>query len=52
MSDKIQSPVSDLTGAPLPTERTLKYRRNLAVQSWKFALFNARILRMVLRGRH
>ena len=53
MSDiNLDVPVADLSKAPLPTDRTLKHRRNLAVQSWKFATFNARIMRMVLKGKH
>lgn len=45
-------PVADLSTAPLPTEQTLRRRRNLAFQAVRFAVFNARILRMVLRGDH
>jgi hypothetical protein len=43
-------PVADLSGAPLPTARTLRRRRNLAYQATRFVAFNSRIMRMVLRG--
>lgn len=43
-------PVADLTRAPLPTTQTLRRRRNLAFQATRFVAFNARIMRMVIRG--
>ena len=45
-------PVADLSGAPLPTESTLRKRRSLPLQTIRFAVFNARIMRMVLKGHH
>lgn len=45
-------PLANLTGAPFPTARTLSLRRNLAVQAARFALINARMMRMVLKGHH
>ncbi|WP_164519549.1 hypothetical protein [Nocardioides ferulae] len=45
-------PVADLTGAPLPTEGTLRRRRSVPFQLTRFAVFNARIMRMVLKGSH
>jgi len=38
--------------APLPTPRTLRARSNLAYQALRFAAFNIRMLRMVLKGHH
>ena len=52
MSDNPDVPVTDLSRAPLPTDKTLRYRRNIPAQTWKFAVFNARIMRMVLKGKH
>ncbi len=52
MPDNADLPVADLSKAPLPTENTQRYRRNPVVQTWKFAVFNARIMRMVLKGKH
>lgn len=45
-------PVVDLTTAPLPTAGTLRRRRNVPYQLTRFVVFNARIMRMVLRGSH
>ena len=43
-------PVADLSRAPLPSASTLRRRRSLPVQALRFAAFNGRILRMVVRG--
>jgi len=45
-------PVADLSLAPLPSRGTLRRRRSLPRQALRFAAFNARIMRMVLRGHH
>ncbi len=45
-------PTADLSRAPLPTEATLRRRRNLAFQLSRFAVFNARIMRMVSKSGH
>lgn len=39
-----------LDHAPLPTGRTLRRRRNLAVQVVRFALINLRMARMIRRS--
>ncbi len=43
-------PVVDLSGAPLPTKQTLNGRQNLLTQFGKFIAFDARIMRMVVKG--
>ncbi len=43
-------PVLDLSTAPLPTPGTVHRRRSIPVQLGRFAVFNARILRMVRKG--
>lgn len=48
----VSDPVADLTLAPLPTAETLRRRRSLPVQAVRFAVLNARIMRMVLKGHH
>ncbi|HYF71767.1 MAG TPA: hypothetical protein VD864_03045 [Nocardioides sp.] len=40
-------PVADLSGAPLPTARTLRRRRSLPTQLVRFVVFNLRIVRMI-----
>ncbi len=43
-------PFLDVTQAPLPTEKTLKMRRNIPYQLTRFVAFDLRIMRMVLKG--
>jgi len=45
-------PVLDVSRAPLPTEKTLRMRRNVPFQFLRFVAFDARIMRMVLKGHH
>ncbi len=52
MSDIESQPFADLSGAPMPTEKTLKRRASLPFQSFRFAVFNYRILRMITKGHH
>ena len=43
-------PIADLSGAPLPTEKTLRARRNVALQFARFVAFDLLIMRMVIKG--
>jgi hypothetical protein len=43
-------PVADLSRAPLPSESTLRWRRSVVMQTFRFLSFNGRIMRMVIRG--
>ena len=52
MSHDTFSPTPVLRHAPLPTEKTLRMRQNLPYQAYRFAAFNLRIVRMVLKGHH
>ncbi len=52
MSHETSSPAHDLRSAPLPTAKTLRMRKNLPYQTYRFAVFNVRIMRMVLKGHH
>jgi hypothetical protein len=49
--DTVQ-PYADLSKAPLPTADTLRSRRSLPYQATRFLAFNARIMRLVLKGDH
>ena len=46
------TPVADVSGAPLPTDKTLRMRRNLPYQATRFAVYNLRIMRMVRKAHH
>ncbi len=52
MSHETSSPTHDVSGAPLPTAKTLRMRQNLPYQALRFAVFNVRIVRMVVKGHH
>ncbi len=45
-------PVLDCSKAPLPTAATLARRSSVTRQLPRFAVFNARIMRMVFKGHH
>lgn len=45
-------PVLDVSRAPLPTPKTLRRRQNVPLQFLRFVAFDARIMRMVLKGHH
>lgn len=46
------SKVTTFTAAPLPTDSELRTRRNLAVQAWRFAVLNLKMIGMVSKGHH
>ncbi len=52
MSDINNQPYADLAGAPMPTAKTVRRRKSLPFQSFRFAVFNYRILRMITKGHH
>jgi hypothetical protein len=41
---------ASIARAPLPTEETIRSRTNLAVQAWRFAAINVRMVKMILKG--
>lgn len=43
-------PRADLSRSPLPTAKTLRYRKGLFVQFFRFVAFDLRIMRMVIKG--
>ena len=38
--------------APLPTAKTLKARKNLPIQLWRFIAINIRMVKMIFKGNH
>lgn len=38
--------------APLPTEKTLRARKNLLIQLWRFIAINFRMVKMIFKGNH
>ena len=41
-----------IASAPLPTEKTLRRRRNLAYQAMRFLAINVKMIRIIARGHH
>lgn len=41
-----------ISGAPLPTEKTLRARQNLLIQFWRFIAINFRMVKMIFKGNH
>lgn len=46
----VGGPIADLSGAPLPTKKTLRARQNVFIQFGRFVAFDLRIMRMVIKG--
>jgi len=38
--------------APLPTAKTLKARKNVLIQLWRFVAINFRMVKMIFKGEH
>ena len=43
---------ADLSGAPRPIEKTLKMRKNIFFQFWRFVNLNVRMVAMIFKGDH
>lgn len=43
---------ADLSGAPRPIEKTLKMRKNIFLQLWRFVSLNLRMVAMIFKGDH
>jgi hypothetical protein len=43
---------ADLSGAPLPTQKTLRQRKNIPLQLWRFIALNIRMVKMIMKGTH
>jgi len=41
-----------ISKAPLPTEKTLRARKNLLIQFWRFVAINIRMVKMIFKGNH
>ncbi len=41
-----------ISHAPLPTEKTLRARRNIFIQLWRFIAINFKMIKMIRKGHH
>jgi hypothetical protein len=46
----MDNPNDSISHAPLPTNRTLRFRKNLLIQLWRFIAINFKMLRMIRKG--
>jgi len=44
--------IHDIAAAPLPTASTLRRRKNLLFQTWRFVALNIRFMTMITKGNH
>jgi len=43
---------ASIASSPLPTDQTLRRRKSLVFQLWRFAALNLRMLTMITKGSH
>jgi hypothetical protein len=48
----MENPNDSIAHAPLPTEKTLRFRKNLLIQIWRFVAINIKMLNMIRKGHH
>ena len=48
----MENPGEAIARAPLPTEKTLKQRKNVFIQLQRFAVINLKMIRMMRKGHH
>ena len=46
----MENPNDSIAHAPLPTEKTLRFRKNLIIQFWRFIIINLKMLAMIRKG--
>jgi hypothetical protein len=48
----MENPNEAIAHAPLPTEKTLRFRKNLLIQFWRFVVINFKMIKMIRKGNH
>lgn len=48
----MENPNESIARAPLPTEKTLKQRKNLVLQLFRFIAINLKMIKMIRKGHH
>jgi hypothetical protein len=48
----MDNPHDGISHAPLPTSKTLKFRKNIPTQIWRFIVINIKMLNMIRKGHH
>ncbi len=47
-----ENPNESIARAPLPTEKTLRQRKNLVIQFIRFCVINMKMIKMIRKGHH
>jgi hypothetical protein len=48
----MENPNDAIAKAPLPTEKTLRFRKNVVIQFLRFAAINLKMVNMIRKGHH
>lgn len=48
----VENPNEAIARAPLPTEKTLKQRKNVVIQFFRFCAINFKMIKMIRKGHH
>ena len=48
----MENPNESIARAPLPTSETLKQRKSLPIQFFRFCVINLKMIRMIRKGHH
>ena len=48
----MENPNESIARAPLPTEKTLKQRKNIVIQFVRFCVINLKMIKMIRKGHH
>ena len=48
----MENPDESIARAPLPTDKTLRLRKNLAMQFVRFCAINLKMIKMIRKGHH
>jgi hypothetical protein len=48
----MENPNESISQAPLPTEKTIRFRKNILIQFWRFVAINFKMVNMIRKGHH
>ena len=48
----MENPQDAISHAPLPTAKTLRFRKNILIQIWRLSAINLKMLNMIRKGHH
>lgn len=48
----MENPNEAIAQAPLPTAKTLRFRKSVPIQFWRFMAINFKMIKMIRKGHH